>query len=74
MIPNWQRVLLAPNVNTGVPTVAFTVTVCVAEVLLPHPVAVAVMVELPNHNAVKVTAPVDELIVLPDPRLIASRE
>ena len=48
----------APKVNTGVPTVGVVVTIWV-EVLGPlQPVAVAVIVELPDQAAAKVTTPV----------------
>ena len=43
----WQRIEVAPVANTGVPTNAVIVTVCVAVVELLHPLAVAVMIVLP---------------------------
>ena len=64
---------MAPNENTGVPTVAVVVAVWVAVLGPLHPAALAVIVELPIHPAVKVTAPVDELIELPALVLVASR-
>jgi hypothetical protein len=38
----------------------------------PQPVAVAVIVVVPDHVAMYVTCPVDELIVLPAIRLASS--
>ena len=39
-----------------------------------QPAALAVIVEVPLHEAAKVTVPVDALIVFPPARLTASRE
>jgi hypothetical protein len=47
----WQRVELAPNVNTGIPTVGVIVTVCVAVFGPLQPAALAVMVDVPLHPA-----------------------
>ena len=49
----WHRVDVAPKVNIGVPTGELTVTVCVAVRGPLHPVAVAVITELPTHKATK---------------------
>ena len=70
----WQRVDVAPNVNTGVPTVGVTVTVCVAVFGPLHPAALAVIIVVPLHPAEYVTAPVVVLIVLPPVTLAASNE
>jgi hypothetical protein len=69
----WQRVDVAPRVNTGVPTFGLMVTVWLAVVGPLQPVAVAVITEVPVHPAVYVTAPVAVLIVLPPAMLAASR-
>ena len=47
----WQRVDVVPMLNTGVPTVAVVVAVCVAVVGPLQPTAVAVMTELPDQPA-----------------------
>ena len=47
----WQRVDVAPAVNTGVATVAFVVSVCVAVLGPLQPFAVAVIVVTPDHPA-----------------------
>ena len=69
----WHLVDVAPSVNTGVPTGELTVTVCVADRGPLHPVAVAVITELPTHKAVNVTSPVAGSILFPDSVLNASR-
>jgi hypothetical protein len=69
----WQRVEVAPKLNTGVVTVGVIVTVCVPVAGPLHPAALAVMMEVPLQPAAYVTAPVDELIVLPPARLGALR-
>jgi hypothetical protein len=48
----WQRVELAPDVNTGVPTTPFVVAVCVEFFGPLQPAALAVIVEDPVHPAV----------------------
>ena len=55
------------------PTVGVIVTVCVEADGPLHPAAVAVIVVVPLHPAVYVTAPVDELMVIPPAILAASR-
>ena len=50
------------------------VTVCVEDLGPLHPAALAVMIVVPFHPAVYVTAPVDELIVFPPAILAASSE
>ena len=47
----WQRVDVAPNVNTGVPTVWVMVTVWFAVDGPLQPVAVAVITDVPDHAA-----------------------
>jgi hypothetical protein len=48
----WQRLEPTPDVNTGRPTVAVTVTVCV-EFLTPlHPATLAVTTEVPLYPEV----------------------
>ena len=69
----WQRVDVAPGVNTGVPTFTLVVTVCVAEVGPLQPCAVAVITDVPDHAASKVTSPVAAFIELPPVMLAASR-
>jgi hypothetical protein len=69
----WHLVVDEPSENTGVPTDAVVVTVCVAVLGPLHPAALAVIVEDPVHPATKVTLPVDELIVLPPVMLALSR-
>ena len=69
----WQRTDVAPKVNIGVPTDDVIVTVCV-EVLGPlHPVAVAVIVDVPLQPASYVTAPVVALLYYSPAKLVASR-
>ena len=48
----WHRVEVEPNAKTGVPTVGVIVTVCDADVGPLHPLAVAVIVEVPVQLAV----------------------
>ena len=48
----WQRVDVAPNVKTGVPTVGVIVTVCVAVFGPLQPAALAVMIYVPLHPAI----------------------
>ena len=48
-------------------------TVCVAVLGPPQPVAVTVIVEVPVHIDVKVTAPLVVLMVFPADKLGASR-
>ena len=47
----WHLVDVAPKVNTGVPTIGVTVTVCVAVAELLQPVAVAVIIVVPLQPA-----------------------
>ena len=47
----WQRADVAPAANTGVVTLAVTVTVCVAVFGPLHPAALAVMVTGPDQAA-----------------------
>jgi len=47
----WQRTEVAPNVKTGVPTVAVVVTICVAVVGPLQPAAETVIVEVPDQPA-----------------------
>ena len=65
MAAPWQRVELAPNENTGVPTVGVMVTVCVAVTGPLQPAALAVIIVNPVHPAAYVTTPVEELMELP---------
>ena len=68
-----HRIEFAPDAKTGVTTDGVIVTVCI-EVCGPlQPAAVAVIVVVPLHPAVYVTAPFDELIVIPPAILAASR-
>ena len=62
-----------PVTNTGVPTVAVVVTICVAVFGPLQPAALAVMVDVPVHPAAKVTSPVDELIEFPPAKVVASK-
>jgi hypothetical protein len=73
---NWQVGCEPPPIEmaVGFPTVGVIVTVCEADFGPLQPVAVAVMVLVPDQPAAYVTCPVDELIVLPAPRLVASSE
>ena len=48
----WHRMDDAPGTNTGVVTVPLVVAVCTVDFGPLHPVAVAVIVELPVHAAV----------------------
>ena len=59
--------------KTGVVTEGVVVTVCVAVLGPPQPVAVAVIIEVPVQPTTKVTAPLVVLIVLPPVKLAASR-
>jgi hypothetical protein len=61
-------------VNTGVPTVGVIVTVCVAVLGPLQPAADAVIVEVPDQVVTYVTCPVDEFMVLPPAKLVASKE
>src|SRR5207253_1785890 len=70
----WHLVDVAPKLNTGVPTDAVMVTVCVAVFGPLHPAALAVIVDVPLHVPAYVTSPVEELIVLPADKLDASSE
>ena len=63
-----------PNKNTGVPTVAVVVMVCVAVLVPLQPAALAVIIDVPNQPAVKVTSPVEGIIELPADVLVASSE
>ena len=47
----WQRVELTPDTNIGRPTVAVTVTVCVAVLGPPQPAALAVTIDVPLNPA-----------------------
>ena len=51
MFPLWHRVLVAPSVNTVVPTEAVIVTTWFAVLGPLQPAAVAVIVEVPVHAA-----------------------
>ena len=51
MFAPWHRVLVAPNANTGMPTVEVMVTVCVAVFGPLQPTALAVIVDVPFHPA-----------------------
>src|SRR6185503_19282330 len=69
----WQRLDVAPRTKLGVLTIPLIVTVCVADFGPLQPVAVAVIVDVPIHNAANVTVPVAALIVLPPNKLAPSR-
>ncbi len=65
---------VVPIANTGEPTVGVVVTTWVDVLFGAHPIAVAVMVDVPVQPAAKVTAPVDEFIELPaKPAVVASK-
>ena len=70
----WHLVDVAPRENTGVPTVAVTVTVWVVVIGPLQPVALAVMTDVPLQPDTYVTAPVLPAIELPPERLAASNE
>jgi hypothetical protein len=59
--------------KTGVPTVCVIVTVCVETAGPLQPVAVAVIIDVPNHAAVYTTAPEVALIVFPAAKLASSK-
>ena len=63
-----------PKAKTGVPTFGVVVTLCMDKIGPKHPLAVAVTVEFPVHVLVNVTVPVNELIVFPAAKLVASNE
>jgi len=60
-------------VNTGVVIDGVVVTVCVDVCGPLHPVALAVIIEVPVQPATYVTLPMAVLIVFPAARLAASR-
>lgn len=64
---------MVPKLNTGVLRVVAVVTVCVAVLGVLHPVAVAVITDVPFQPAAKVTVPVVVLMVLPPEMVVASR-
>ena len=65
--------MLAPSVNTGVPTVGVMVTVWLAVDGPLQPEAVAVITDVPLQPAEYVALPNAELKVLPPAILIGSR-
>ena len=74
MAAPWHLTDVEPKVNTGVVTGALVVTVCDDVVGPLHPVAVAVITDVPLQLPEYVTAPVAVLIVLPAAKLVASSE
>ena len=60
-------------IAVGVATVGVIVTVCEVELGPLQPEAVAVMMLVPDHPGEYVTCPVEVLMVLPAPWLVASR-
>ena len=69
----WHLVELA-GVKGLIVTVGVIVTTWLVVAGPLHPAALAIIVEVPLHDAAKVTAPVEALIVFPPARLAASRE
>src|SRR5438128_1994028 len=69
----WHLVLVAPAVNTGVPTVEVIVAEWVAVLGPLQPAAMAVITVAPLHEALYVTSPVLASIVLPAAILAASK-
>ena len=69
----WHLTDVDPRSNARPVTTGVIVTVCDDVVGPLHPVAVAVITDVPDQPATYVTAPVDELIELPADVLVASR-
>jgi hypothetical protein len=70
----WHLEDVLPGVNTGAETEGIIETVCEAVSGPLQPLAEAVITEMPYHSDMKLTAPVDVLIVFPAAMEAASRE
>ena len=57
----------------GVCTACAVITVCVVDLGPLHPVAVTVIVEVPNQVGANVTSPLVEFMIFPPDKLVLSR-